>query len=261
MKNVLKVIGVVLVSACVLFATVLTSTVTTTYLISQFQPKDSIITCSVEPKPTYEYMKAATVYIHGSGTGEKTGIMFMLTGQTGTEVQEWSGTGVIVKVDKDYTYVLTNNHVAGNDFKRVKIYIQEENNVRTQVEIIKNHPKYDMALLRVAKIYPDKVAVKGFNTVVPQDKVYMVGHYLGIPYIYSEGNMAGYEKDEEDGILLQLPGCYGNSGSGVLNKDGELVALVYAIHGVSLFGVDTAKTMAVDGKNVIAFLTEQKIIE
>lgn len=243
-----------------LLTTVFTSVLTTTHFIAK-TPSRTVIINQEESKPSYDYLKSITVYLEGEGSGEKVGFIYALTGQTKDTTKKWTGTGVIVKVDEQYTYVLTNNHVAGKEFQTAHIFIKETDKIRSQVEIVEYHQEYDMALLRIAKKYTDKQAVKGFNTVAPQDKVYVVGHYLGIPYIYSEGVVAGWEKESADGILLQLPACFGNSGSGVINAQGELSALIYAVHSVGLFSVDTSKSIAVDGDKIIAFLNKHNILD
>lgn len=260
MKLLLRILGILSISVAVFLTSIYTSTIVTTYLVAKYEPPVNNVVCEVEKKPSYDYLKSITVYLEGKGEGEKTGIKYMLTGETDKEVQMWSGTGVIVKIDKVYTYILTNAHVAGGDFKKAEVFVKEGKDVVSQVEIIEYSKDYDMALLRIAKKFEGKVAVVGFNSVKPQDRVYMVGHYLGIPYIYSQGWMAGYEEDSKDGILMQLPGAFGNSGSGVVNENGELVALVYAVHGVGLFAVDTSKVMAVDSSNIMAFLYKHKVL-
>ena len=70
--------------------------------------------------------------------------------------------------------------------------------------------------------------------------------------MYGEGVFSGYDRFFD---VIQIPCLYGNSGSGVINKDGELVAVVFAISMYNWFGgADVAHAIAVDGLSVEMFL-------
>jgi len=192
-----------------------------------------------EVKPSYEYLKSITVYITGELEGKK-----------------WIGTGTVIKVDEEYTYILTNKHVAGGGNKEATIYV--ENGLRQlETELVDVHSNLDLAVVKVKGKLKDKQVVKGFSTASPQDKLYLVGHFLGIRYVYSEGVFVGY-----DGIsdIVQLPVCYGNSGSAVCDKEGNLIGVIFAIYRIGLFDVDTSHGIMVDGLSVRLFLKNRNII-
>jgi len=192
-----------------------------------------------EVKPSYEYLKSITVY---------------LTGQL--ENKKWVGTGTVIKIDEEYTYILTNKHVAGGGNKEATIYV--ENGLRQlETELVDVHSNLDLAVVKVKGKLKDKQVVKGFSTASPQDKLYLVGHFLGIRYVYSEGVFVGY-----DGIsdIVQLPVCYGNSGSAVCDKEGNLIGVIFAIYRIGLFDVDTSHGIMVDGLSVRLFLEKLNLL-
>lgn len=207
-----------------------------------------------DEKPTYEYLKSITVEITGY-TSDYISIFeeeyYNYYEEVGEELRGWGGTGVVIKRTDSETYVLTNAHVAGKEFNDKTLYIKEGDK-EIEAEIVKYHSTLDLAVLKIPVRMKKKQAVHGFAVSKPQDDIYVVGHHLGRPYIYGEGVFAGY-----DGIfdVLQLPCLYGNSGSGVINKDGKLVAVVFAISMYNWFGgADVAHAIAVDGLSVEMFL-------
>ena len=186
--------------------------------------------------PSYEYLKSITVFL----TGEEV---------IAERMRRWAGTGTVVKVDENYTYILTNKHVVGEGREGATIYVDNDHK-KIETEIVAVHPMLDLAVVRVEGKLKDKQVVKGFSTAYPQDKLYLVGHHLGRPFIYGEGVFAGY-----DGIydLIQVPVLFGNSGTGVCNKDGELIGVVFAVNSAG-FGVDSAHGLVIDSIDIKLFL-------
>lgn len=208
-------------------------------------------------KPSYDYLKSVTVYV--VGCSEKS--PELLSYPIGEEGMCWGGTGVVIKVDSEYTYILTNNHVAGKDTVNPILFIENEQQ-KVRAEIVKNHDYLDIAVLKVKGTLKDKTQIKGLGTVSIQDSVYVVGNPLGNKYVYSEGVFAGYAGVSD---LFQIPCIYGNSGSGVFNKEGKLVAIVFALqmyHG--FLGIPEAQithSLAVDGVSIELFLKSLKLVD
>ena len=161
------------------------------------------------------------------------------------------GTGTIVKITEDYTYILTNNHVAP---KGSKFILVEKDLKRYTAEVVKNGVARDLSLIRIVGKIKGAVAIKGLRKIKEQDKVYSVGMYLGEYNIYTEGTVAGWRGDSR---LLNMPCLYGCSGSGVFDKDGYMVAIVYAVSQYTMFGgVDTAEAICVPYIGILTFLEE-----
>jgi len=204
-------------------------------------------------KPSYKYLKSITVYITGEVSEKKEEDDSITIGQV------WGGTGSIIKIDKDYTYILTNAHVAGRDKgDRVTLFVEEGLQTK-EAELVAFHKSnlVDLAVIKIEGTLKGKQAVKGFSFGSPQDSVYLVGHHLGRKYVYGEGVFAGYDRLYD---IIQIPTLYGNSGSAVCNKDGELIGVIFAINGFGWGQVDVAHGLAIDGLSVKLFLKDLRLL-
>lgn len=188
----------------------------------------------ITKKPSFEYLKSVTVRV----------LEIMWSDKGGT------GTGTIVKVTEDYTYVLTNKHMAPTVDSVVLV---QKDNVLYKTEIVKIGIARDLALLRIEGQIPNTNVVKGFAKAYEQDKVYSVGMYLGLQDIYTEGTVAGWEDESQ---LMNMPSLNGCSGSGIFDQDGNLVAVLFAGNAYNFFAQDTAKAICVPFIGVYAFLEE-----
>jgi S1-C subfamily serine protease len=204
-------------------------------------------------RPSYEELKAHTVFI--IGCAGKADIGDKLSYPIGKEEGCWSGTGSVIKVTDTETYILTNNHVAGFGVD-VNLYV-ENDKTKVPAVVVANHSYADAAVIKISGKLIDKTPIQKISSVAIQDKVFVVGHPLGVKNIYTEGIVAGYE---DGSMLIQMPCIYGNSGSAIFNQDGELVGLVFALemyHG--WMGIPEARithTLAVEGWVIEYFLTK-----
>jgi len=197
-----------------------------------------------EVKPSYEYLKSVTVYLIGElpQTIDKDGKV--------VEKIKWTGTGTVIKVDDYYTYILTNKHIVADGNKEATVYV--ENGLKQlETKLVEVHSNLDLAVVKVKGTLKNKRTVKGFNVAYPQDELYLVGHHLGRKYVYGEGVFAGYQGVYD---IIQIPTLYGNSGTGVCNKDGELIGVVFAINRINFFDVDASHGLVIDGLSVSLFL-------
>lgn len=176
-------------------------------------------------KPSYEYLKSCTVVI------EARAMIFDELFNRMVEVG-WMGTGTVIKADENYTYILTNKHVAPLKFPNINIYVIDDSGNQVKAKIIKNSKNFDLSIIRIEGKLLNKQAAKNINTTAKiTDRVYIAGHHLGRPYTYGEGCIAGY-----DNIFLnvQVPALFGDSGSGVFNQNGEIVGVLFAVRNVPL---------------------------
>jgi S1-C subfamily serine protease len=208
-------------------------------------------------KPSYTYLKSVTVYINGVIAQKQ------LDDGSLRVKQSWAGTGSIIKVDDEYTYILTNAHVSGKGLEpveEIELTVKDEIYGKIKAEVVKQSDYVDLAVIRVKGKLSSKQAIKGYGTVKQQDKIYSCGNYLGMEYIYTEGSVAGYTTEErfEDPIslIVNMPSAFGCSGSAVVNQKGELIGVVYAIFQVGYMGVDTSKAIVVEITNVKEFIEQ-----
>ena len=186
---------------------------------NKIQPSVKIEKC-VEEKPSYNYLSSVTVFIKGKTFDCKKNEFKTL----------YIGTGVIIAETEYHTYILTNAHIAKNytnNRKKVYLFI-EDNNLESEVlaTTVKRLPFLDLAVLRIRGKLINKHPIKGFGEPKIGEKAYMVGHHLGMKYIYGEGAVSG-----RDGLFLvvQIPTLWGNSGSGVFNKKGEMIGIIHSV--------------------------------
>jgi len=190
-------------------------------------------------KPTYDYLKSITVYLKGKAKDP-------------TIKKGWGGTGVIIKVTKDETYILTNNHMCEWNEDSI-CYVEDiDTKVEYPITLVKsNHFDEDIQVVKFSGRIPGKQAVKGVADSKIQESVYMVGQNNGTPFVYGEGTVAGTYGDHD--LLLQMSSTHGNSGSGIINKDGYLVGLLYAgqIISPTLWGIaDVSHAICINSKVV-----------
>lgn len=258
MRNVVKALLIGLLA----IVTIGVSVYTSCYLVANYyEPEEVKIVERADIKPSYDYLKSVTVLIHGVGDypsnmNEEDLRDLKRKYQIEEEINEtvqWMGTGVIVKIKDGYTYILTNAHVTGNELENVVLFVENEQQ-KVEAELVERHTKLDIAVIKVKGRLKDKTVIKGVAQAKPQDKIYLVGHHLGTTYIYGEGVFAGYVSVYDK---LQVPCMRGNSGSGVFDKNGKLIAIVFAISGqqIGFFPVyDVAHAIAIDGLSIEIFL-------
>jgi len=184
---------------------------------------------------SYDYLKSVTVRIIQK-----------------TEEVTFIGTGSIVKITDDYTYILTNKHVAPMK-NRDNIYVIDEYLNKIKAEVCSNSAIVDLSLIRVKGLIENKQAITSIQSLKHSDKVYSVGMYLGYYYIYTEGTVAGF--DRNDNYIMNLPGSGGCSGSGIFNSSGDLVAVIFAASYIHYpYQTETAKMICINTWEVKMFL-------
>lgn len=228
------------------------------YIIDQNRDKianEEIIKQDLK-KPSYEEIKSHSVWIEGcsNNSNRDDEVSYPVNDSSSC----WGGTGVVIKIKNNETYILTNNHVSGKGEKNVKLYVKNDvTDKLIKAEIVAQHTTVDAAVIKIATVLPNKKVIPGIASTQIQDPVYVVGNPLGVRDIYTEGIVAGYEGID---LLIQMPCIYGNSGSGVFNKDGKLVGLVYALEVYPGFmGIPEARithSLVVDNLSIKMFLKD-----
>ncbi len=185
---------------------------------------------------SYEYLEKVTVRIFSKNNIE--------------DKKGFVGTGIIVKITEDYTYILTNKHIAPMN---THIYIIEDRK-KYKVEILKNSKFQDLSLIRMNGNFSNKEAVRGFADHKIQEKVYSIGMYRGNYFIYTDGTVAGVSITKN--LIVNLPSYSGCSGSGIFNSKGEVVGLLWGSYSNGQFARDTSKAICVPASSIKVFLRE-----
>lgn len=178
------------------------------------------------------------------------------------EMKGATGTGTVVKRANGLDYILTNAHVVSGAAKGNKIIaivsLERRIFATATVVAVSTNEAVDLALITVPSL-ENKEPITGLGFVEPQDNVYSVGFYLSKQYIYTEGTVAQISQDVTIANLPCAPGC---SGSGVFDRMGRLVAVVFAgsvVAGEGFAGFDTAKTIMIPSHAVKFFLAQNGI--
>lgn len=150
--------------------------------------------------------------------------------EEGQSIGEITGTGIIFKMTYNHTYVLTNAHVAGNG---KKLYTIDVKNKRIYGKLVSQHDTMDLAIVSFPTKLAGKKQIKGIKYPIPGEKVYTMGQHLGRLYIYGEGLYSGIDSDHD---VYQLPVAWGCSGSGVFDKNGNLLGLIDSVEGTLIGG-------------------------
>lgn len=185
---------------------------------------------------SYEYMKKVTVRIFNKNNIE--------------DKQGFVGTGIIVKITEDYTYILTNKHVA--PMGTYTYVIKDEKKYKT--EILKNSAFNDLALIRMNGNFSDKEVVRRFVDYKIQEKIFSIGMYRGNYFVYTEGTIAGISISKN--LIVNLPSYSGCSGSGIFNSKGEVVGLLWGTYSNGPSARDTSKALCIPASAIKVFLRE-----
>lgn len=179
--------------------------------------QDEVIIEEVVTAPTYEELKSHTVLLKRQE---------LMKDESGVEVPTFhsQGTGSVIKVTDDYTYIMTNRHVCNIDAYACYVDIDGEN---LQLQYVRESETVDLAVWKYFGKLDGKEEIKGVaSSIEVTEEVYFVGNYLGFGYIYGEGIVAGRSIDND--LFLQLPAMRGDSGSAIFNKNGEVIGVLYS---------------------------------
>jgi S1-C subfamily serine protease len=191
----------------------------------------------MKKKPSIEYLDSITVLI--------------IVKEKADATEGRLSTGVVIKQTDDNTYIVTNKHACDPE----KICYVKEGEDEYPVQVVKrNEAGFDVQVVKVAGKIKGKVPVKGLADIERGDKIYVMGHNLGRPFLYAEGVVAGFEKDETSDLIIASPTAPGNSGSGVIDTEGRLVGLVYAGRLINMFQMDLTHGICINSKSLRLFL-------
>ena len=157
-----------------------------------------------------------------------------------------SGSGVLIN---NQGYILTNFHVIQRGVV-FGVRLEGEEELCFTNEVIKYHPDFDLALIRIPPINRSPISVYGGEELVRGQRVVSIGSPLGLFNTVSEGIIAGFRNmDNESMIQHTALSSGGSSGGALLNLYGELIGILQGE-----IGEGKNLNLAVDYKNVRNFL-------
>lgn len=141
------------------------------------------------------------------------------------ETEDSKGTGFAMNADGD---ILTNYHVIeGNN--TVTVAFPEEGLFTG--EVVETYPDIDLAVLQVDGYDLPYLPLAETFIYEPDEKIYFIGNPLKFQGIANEGTIIDYvgvKSKDLPVVMLDAPVYRGNSGSPVIDENGEVIGVVFA---------------------------------
>jgi len=125
--------------------------------------------------------------------------------------------------------IVTNAHVVNNS-EAVQVRFSQGNTYISTKWI--TFPEVDLALIKIEGKSLPKLDLAENRAVNPGDRVIIIGNPLGFPFMVSKGKVSGYTLlNNWLEPILEIEGFIykGNSGSPVINSEGEVIGIVFAV--------------------------------
>ncbi|WP_026905623.1 S1 family peptidase [Paucisalibacillus globulus] len=142
------------------------------------------------------------------------------------ETGESKGTGFAISSDG---YILTNYHVI-DEGTTISAAFPEEG--LFHAEIIEEYPEIDLALLKTESDIELPYLNLAEQTIFNEnERISFIGNPLAFNGIANQGTIIGYtqlKSWDEPVLMIEAPVYRGNSGSPIINKDGEVIGVIFA---------------------------------
>lgn len=121
--------------------------------------------------------------------------------------------------------IITNYHVVENMFP---ITVTFPNGEIFRATILQSYPNLDLAFLDIEGEKLPALSLSESDSWGVSDQIYVIGNPLLHSQIVIDGEILE-GSDKKRGLLLSAPIYKGNSGSPVINTDGNVIGVVYAL--------------------------------
>ncbi|MFA1819895.1 S1C family serine protease [Virgibacillus oceani] len=141
------------------------------------------------------------------------------------ETMDSRGTGFSISEDGT---IMTNHHVIEGE-EEITVAFPEIG--LFSAEVTKLYPDIDLAILEVDGEDLPYLTLADETEFEENEEIYFIGNPLMFNGIANEGTISGYthlSSWDEPVLMLEAPVYRGNSGSPVINHDGEVIGVVFA---------------------------------
>lgn len=169
--------------------------------------------------PAIEFLKAsAKLSKNEQVSSYKKSVVTILSGDS-------KGTGFSISSDG---MILTNYHVIEGDHPITVIFPDDG---RFTASVVHTDPAVDLALLATNGDNLPSLELAKQTSIVENEQVYFIGNPLRFHGIANEGKVIDYLKLhnwEDEVVMIKAPIYRGNSGSPIINQDGNVIGVIFA---------------------------------
>lgn len=146
-----------------------------------------------------------------------------------------SGSGFVYKIENNKNFIITSYHVIDN---YDEIYVYNNKKEKIGAKVFKYDEYTDIAILLIEdKLNLKEINIGNSEKIKEEDKVYAVGTPIEIENInkISKGNILSKNKEIKinginyNSIEINIGVDYGNSGGPLLNKDNEVIGMMFVM--------------------------------
>ncbi|MGN8644736.1 S1C family serine protease [Gracilibacillus sp. HCP3S3_G5_1] len=169
--------------------------------------------------PAIEFIQTSARLIQDETVGEYREAVVVIEGEDN------KGTGFAISADG---YIITNYHVI-EDQPRITVAFQDDG--LYSGEVVETYPEFDLAILDIEAENIPYLELSDTNSNEQLEDVLFIGNPLRFNRIANEGDLIGMTQLsswEKPVYMLDAPVYRGNSGSPIINGQGEVIAVIFA---------------------------------